>query len=66
MLLQFLMELDPKYASAIVRRYVASKQGTEGIKVIRGGKELLCEEVYIPTEEDLAFKDDKVNQKGAK
>ena len=62
----FLMELDPKYASAIVRRYVASKQGTEGIKVIRGGKELLCEEVYIPTEEDLAFKDDKVNQKGAK
>lgn len=62
----FLMELDPKYASAIVRRYVASKQGTEGIKVIRGGKELLCEEVYIPTEEDLAFKDDKVNQKGTK
>ncbi len=62
----FLMELDPKYASAIVRRYVAAKQGTEGIKVIRGGKELLCEEVYIPTEDDLAFKDDKVNQKGAK
>jgi len=62
----FLMELDPRYASAIVRRYVAAKQGTDDIKVIRGGKELLCEEVYIPTEEDLAFKDDKVNQKGAK
>ena len=62
----FLMELDPKYASAIVRRYVAAKQGTDDIKVIRGGKELPCEAVYIPTEEDLDFKDDKVNQKGAK
>ena len=62
----FLMELDPRYASAIVRRYVAAKQGTDDIMVIRGGKELPCAEVYIPTEEDLAFKDDKVNQKGAK
>lgn len=62
----FLMELDPKYASAIVRRYVAAKQGTDDIRVIRGGKELKCAEVYIPTEDDLAFKDDKVNQKGAR
>ena len=57
-----LMELDPKYASAIVRRYAAAKQGTDDIKVIRGGQILRCSEVYIPTESDLAFKDDKVNQ----
>jgi DNA modification methylase len=57
-----LMELDPKYASAIVRRYAAAKQGTDDIKVIRGGQVLQCSEVYIPTESDLAFKDDKVNQ----
>lgn len=60
----YLMELDPKYASAIVRRYVAAKQGTDDIRVIRGGQELKCSEVYIPTSDDLAFKDDKVNQGG--
>ena len=61
----FLMELDPKYASAIVRRYTASKQSTEDISVIRNGQILKCSEVYIPTDEDLAFTDDRVNQGGA-
>ncbi len=60
----YLMELDPKYASAIVRRYAASKQGTEDIRVIRNGQELKCSEVYIPTAEDLAFTDDRVNRGG--
>ena len=60
----YLMELDPVYASAIVRRYTAAKQGTDDIRVIRGGQELNCSEVYIPTADDLAFKDDKVNQAG--
>ena len=60
----YLMELDPKYASVIVRRYVASKQGTDDIQVIRNGQLLKCSEVYVPTEEDLAFKDDKVNRGG--
>lgn len=57
-----LMELDPKYASAIVRRYTATKQGTDDIFVIRDGKKLPCSDVYVPTAEDLAFVEDKVNR----
>ena len=48
------MELDPKYASAIVRRYAADKGSTDDIKVIRDGKELPCSEVYVMTPFDLA------------
>ena len=59
----FLMELDPKYASAIVRRYAAARQGIDDVFVIRNGEKLPCSQVYIPTEDDLAFKDDKVNRK---
>ena len=59
----FLMELDPKYASAIVRRYAAARQGIDDMFVIRNGEKLPCSQVYIPTEDDLAFKDDKVNRK---
>ena len=61
----FLMELDSRYASVIVRRYVAAKQGLDDIYVIRDGEKLPCSEVYIPTTEDLAFKDDKVNRQNA-
>lgn len=59
----FLMELDPKYASAIVRRYAAARQGIDDVFVIRNGEKLPCSQVYIPTEDDLAFKDDKVDRK---
>lgn len=55
-------ELDPKYASAIVRRYTAAHGGTENITVIRNGVELSCSDVYVPTDDDLAFKEDGVNQ----
>lgn len=58
----YLMELDPKYASAIVRRYTAAHGGTEGITVIRNGEEIPCSEVYVPTEDDLAFQEDGVNR----
>ena len=58
----YLMELDPKYASAIVRRYTAAKQETDDIFVIRDGKKLPCSEIYVPTAEDLAFKEDRVNK----
>lgn len=58
----YLMELDPKYASAIVRRYTAAHGGTEGITVIRNGAEIQCSEVYVPTEDDLAFQEDGVNR----
>lgn len=61
----YLMELDPKYASAIVRRYAAAKQGTDDIFVIRNGEKLPCGTVYVPTGEDLAFKEDKVNMEGS-
>ena len=53
-------ELDPKYASAIVRRYAALTGGVDDIKIIRGGEEIPCKDIYIPTEEDLAFKEQKV------
>ena len=59
----FLMELDPKYASAIVRRYAAARQGIGDVFVIRNGEKLPCSQVYIPTEDDMAFKDDKVDRK---
>ena len=39
------MELDPKYASVIVQRYAAYKEGTSDIKVIRHGKEMPFDEV---------------------
>lgn len=58
----YLMELDPKYASAIVRRYTAAHGGTDGITVIRNGEEIPCSDVYVPTEDDLAFQEDGVNR----
>lgn len=57
----FTMELDPKYASAIVRRYTASAGGTDDIFVIRNGEKLPCSDVYVPTDDELAFKDTSVN-----
>ena len=58
----YLMELDPRYASATVRRYAAARQGTDDITVIRDGQKLPCAEVYVPTEEDLAYEEDGVNK----
>ena len=64
----YLMELDPVYASAIVRRFVAYHGNTEDVHIIRDGKKLPCSEVYIPTAEDLGMKDSAINdvQKGRK
>ena len=56
------IELDPKYASAIVRRYTASKGGTDDIFVLRGGKKHPCSDFYVPTEDDLSYTDDGANQ----
>ena len=55
------MELDPKYASAIVRRYAASRQSAEDIYVLRGGKKLHCNDVYQMTESDLGIRDGTVH-----
>ena len=64
----YLMELDPVYASAIVRRFVAYHGNTEDVHIIRDGKKLPCSEVYIPTAEELGMKDATINdiQKGRK
>ena len=64
----YLMELDPVYVSAIVRRFVAYRGNTEDVHIIRDGKTLPCSEVYIPTAEDLGMKDTTLNdvQKGRK
>ena len=58
----YLMEIDPKYASAIVRRYIAYNRGTEGIQVIRYGKQMACRDIYVPTEQDFAYSDESVNE----
>ena len=64
----YLMELDPVYASAIVRRFVAYRGNTEDVHIIRDGKKLPCSEAYIPTAEELGMKDATINdiQKGRK
>ena len=64
----YLMELDPVYASASVRRFVAYRGNTEDVHIIRDGQKLPCSEVYIPTAEDLGMKDTTINdvQKGRK
>lgn len=64
----YLMELDPVYASAIVRRFVAYRGNTENVYIIRDGQKLPCSEVYIPTAEELGMKDATINdiQKGRK
>ena len=59
-------ELDPKFASAIVRRYAALKGGVDDVTIIRDGAEIPCSEIYVPTEDDLAYKDQSADapQKG--
>ena len=57
----YVMEIDPDFASTIVRRYIASKQGTGDIRVIRYGQEMKCNDVYIPTERDYQYKEESVD-----
>ena len=48
----YLMELDPKYASVIVKRYLESMEGkTDGIYVMRDGQKLTLEEAMIDEKE---------------
>ena len=56
----YLMELDPIYASVIVRRYAALKGGIDEIKVIRDGKTYDGKEIYIPSEHELEYKETSV------
>ena len=56
----YLMELDPVYASVIVRRYVAFKGCIDEIKVIRDGKTYDGKEIYVPSEHELEYKETSV------
>lgn len=56
----YLMELDPIYASVIVRRYAALKGGIDEIKVIRDGKTYDGKEIYVPSEHELEYKETSV------
>ena len=56
-----LMEIDPIYASVIVRRYVSNAGSIADVRVIRQGQTLDGAGVYLPTKEDLAFKDGTVH-----
>ena len=49
----YTMELDPQYASAIVRRYTALKGNTSDIQVVRSGETLACDDVWTPSEKEL-------------
>lgn len=42
----FTMEIDEKYASAIVRRYVKARGNTDDIFVVRGGEQIKAIEIY--------------------
>ena len=47
-----LCELDPKFCDVIVNRYAESKGSTEGIKLVRDGKEISYEEAAKKTSEN--------------
>lgn len=42
----FTMEIDEKYASAIVRRYVKARCNTDDVFVVRDGEEIKATEIY--------------------
>ena len=56
----YLMELDPVYASVIVRRYAAFKGGIDEIKVTRDGKTYDGKEIYVPSDHELEYKETSV------
>lgn len=56
-----LMELDPKYASVIVKRYAAAKGSADDIFCLRNGEKLRCDEIYTPTAQDLEQKENGRN-----
>ena len=56
------MELDPKYASAIIRRIIAFRnKKVDDIFCIRDGQKLNCVDVYDPSTDDFTFKEQSVD-----
>lgn len=62
----FTQELDPKYASAIVRRYVAAVGSADNVYVLRNGIKKPCSEVHKFSAEELNIQNGGVDdtQKG--
>ena len=59
----YTMEVDPKYASVIVRRYMAlTGASPEDITVQRGGQTYKMSGIYVPAPEELEIKDGSVNE----
>jgi len=42
----YLVELDPLYCDAIIKRYIQEKQDTSDIKIIRENKEYTYSEIF--------------------
>ena len=57
------MELDPKYASAIVRRYISYAGSAADVYVIRDGQKRPCLDVYDPAEDSFEYEEGSVNDK---
>ncbi len=58
----YLMELDCKYSSAIVRRYVSFKNNnTDDVFCIRNGEKIKCLDIYDPSKEEFKFNEQSVN-----
>jgi len=44
----YLMELDPKYADVIVKRYIKAQESDAGVFLLRGGERFMYHEVPQP------------------
>ena len=58
------MEIDPKYASAIIRRVISYwNNDTKNVYCIRKGQKINCLDIYDPSKEDFKYKEGDVNGK---
>ena len=57
----YTQELDPKYASAIIRRYIAAVGSADGVYVLRNGVKYPCSEVHEFSADELNIQDSNVN-----
>ena len=57
----YTQELDPKYATAIIRRYIAAVGSADGVYVLRNGVKYPCSEVHEFSADELNIQDSNVN-----
>ena len=56
----YTQELDPKYASAIIRRYVSAVGSSDDVYVFRNGIKYPCSEIHEFSAEELNIKDEQL------